>query len=373
MGIDRCACLRGALGLHGSPGLVIDGGSALTYTAADSRGYIIGGGISPGLSLRFSSMSEGTSELPLVDTVELDNCILKALDEGPLSTFARNTKEAMIVSTLNEVASHLRSVIKVWLNEVGRGNDDNTDSNDTNSDRIISVTGGSVDLISKLLKPNNGGIIESYKGQTDDFNIAREKFLLHVGVSAVLRDRIVINNDEMPETCKVVTKDTLKYYIGQRVAKHFDKPTKDGDFIYRGSVNKKYDINSDGEQWYEIAYDDKDREDVTEDILDDMITLYKKVGHKKRKKRSIEPKSKKRKVTGLQHEPKYYVGRRVAKNFGEEIYFGKISKYAAESSYWHVVYDDGDEEDYNEKDLRQALKLYEENCVKSDGSIVSNF
>ena len=67
MGIDRCACLKGSVTIHGPPLLVIDGGSAMTYTAVDAKGAIMGGGISPGLYSKFRSMSQDTGALPSLD------------------------------------------------------------------------------------------------------------------------------------------------------------------------------------------------------------------------------------------------------------------------------------------------------------------
>jgi len=53
---------------------------------------------------------------------------------------------------------------------------------------------------------------------------------------------------------------------------------------------------------------------------------------------------------------------RIAKKFLFKLYFGTIvSKRTDEqtdNTFWHVVYDDGDEEDYDESELDEALNLY---------------
>jgi len=49
MGVDRAAALYGARVHYGMPALVIDGGTAMTYSAIDGKGNIVGGGISPGV------------------------------------------------------------------------------------------------------------------------------------------------------------------------------------------------------------------------------------------------------------------------------------------------------------------------------------
>mmetsp|Transcript_7947 Transcript_7947/g.23553 ORF Transcript_7947/g.23553 Transcript_7947/m.23553 type:complete len:147 (-) Transcript_7947:281-721(-) len=63
-------------------------------------------------------------------------------------------------------------------------------------------------------------------------------------------------------------------------------------------------------------------------------------------------------------DPRKHIGSRVAKDFDGEMYFGKIASYDSDADgvdggLWHVVYDDGDEEDYEKKELRKSLKLYE--------------
>jgi len=80
MGIDRLVTLAASGYLYGWPALVIDGGTAITYTAADSNGHIIGGGISPGISTRFHSMHAATCSLPDIDMHQIDNRIQTALD-----------------------------------------------------------------------------------------------------------------------------------------------------------------------------------------------------------------------------------------------------------------------------------------------------
>lgn len=59
-----------------------------------------------------------------------------------------------------------------------------------------------------------------------------------------------------------------------------------------------------------------------------------------------------------------YVGKRVSKKFGKRNFFGEIKeKWFDEKDKnaprWNVKYDDGDEEDFDEKELANALKRYE--------------
>ena len=65
MGTDRLATLTGAVHLHGHPALVFDGGTATTYSATDSDGKILGGGIGPGIQSKFRSLTKDTGMLVL--------------------------------------------------------------------------------------------------------------------------------------------------------------------------------------------------------------------------------------------------------------------------------------------------------------------
>jgi hypothetical protein len=66
----------------------------------------------------------------------------------------------------------------------------------------------------------------------------------------------------------------------------------------------------------------------------------------------------------------FYLNKRVSKAFPmedndgklrDEIYFGTVDylKHADEPYLWHIQYDDDDEEEFDEKDMKVGLKLYE--------------
>ena len=66
LGIDRALSLLGAGLRYGFPVLTIDGGTALTFTGADSKRAFAGGAILPGLTLQRQALARGTSALPEV-------------------------------------------------------------------------------------------------------------------------------------------------------------------------------------------------------------------------------------------------------------------------------------------------------------------
>ncbi|MFM7424471.1 MAG: pantothenate kinase [Elainella sp.] len=63
LGLDRALAVVGAAAVYGLPSLVIDTGTALTFTGADATGHLVGGAILPGLRLQLRSLSE-TALLP---------------------------------------------------------------------------------------------------------------------------------------------------------------------------------------------------------------------------------------------------------------------------------------------------------------------
>jgi type III pantothenate kinase len=64
LGIDRAIALYGALKTYKSPALVIDAGTALTFTASNHTQAFLGGAILPGVSLQLRSLHEHTTDLP---------------------------------------------------------------------------------------------------------------------------------------------------------------------------------------------------------------------------------------------------------------------------------------------------------------------
>ena len=67
LGVDRLAAVCGAQDLFPEQNcLVIDCGTCINYELLDAQGIYHGGGISPGISMRFEAMHTFTARLPLV-------------------------------------------------------------------------------------------------------------------------------------------------------------------------------------------------------------------------------------------------------------------------------------------------------------------
>jgi len=67
LGPDRLAAAAGANALYPTTNvLCIDSGTAITYDLVTADGHYIGGGISPGIEMRFKALNHFTAKLPLV-------------------------------------------------------------------------------------------------------------------------------------------------------------------------------------------------------------------------------------------------------------------------------------------------------------------
>lgn len=105
LGIDRALAVWGAGEIWGWPVLVIDAGTALTFTGADVNHKLVGGAILPGLGLQLKSLTQNTAALP---EIELP-------DQIP-QRFALNTKGAIQSGVVCTVLAGVRNFIAAWWN-----------------------------------------------------------------------------------------------------------------------------------------------------------------------------------------------------------------------------------------------------------------
>lgn len=105
LGIDRAVALWGAISTLGSPVLVIDGGTALTFTGADETHCLRGGAILPGLRLQFQSLDRATAALPFLQKAGL---------EGLPDRWATSTERAIASGVIYGLLATLESFIRDW-------------------------------------------------------------------------------------------------------------------------------------------------------------------------------------------------------------------------------------------------------------------
>jgi type III pantothenate kinase len=112
LGLDRALALWAA-GIHyGWPCLVIDAGTALTLTGADSEGSLVGGAILPGLGLQAQALADHTALLPKVQWDPQD----------PLPPrWANDTVAAIRSGILHTLLAGLREFIADWRRRFPQG------------------------------------------------------------------------------------------------------------------------------------------------------------------------------------------------------------------------------------------------------------
>jgi len=445
MGVDRLASMKAVGHMIGYPALVIDGGTCLTYTAADANGKIVGGGISLGLLAKFGAISSNTSHAQGMEIAQESDTMLHAaadmVEAGkPLDFFARNTKQCIVSAVLHEYGLFLRGVIKSYLREIGVESGNAADTNGENAPKraVIIFTGGDGDLFSKLVSADSKILTPDPDLPPYEHKICNH--LMAFGIANVLKEKL---NEYKEESISEMD----KLLVGCRVAKEFQQPDEDGDHVYRGTISGSI---RDGktETSYLVLYDDVDCEELSLVEIHAALTLFAKVGEKivgtsvhkmvaqkknkafdaaskmedidvevkgvsEQNRSEAEAKAEKYKALQMQRadakaknaakaggekkgtpskrgssqssvpkskkpkkqDPKSYVNRRLCKYFGEnesDLFFGVIASYDEKVNFWHVDYDDGDEEEYDEDDVKQGLALYERNkdldpTLKSQG------
>src|SRR6267142_7273502 len=106
LGVDRIAAVCGAVEIFPNQDcLVIDAGTCTTYEFVDHAGNYYGGGISPGIAMRFEAMHHFTSRLPLVQPALL----------APL--VGDSTESSMQSGVINGVRAEVEGIIQKYVGQ----------------------------------------------------------------------------------------------------------------------------------------------------------------------------------------------------------------------------------------------------------------
>jgi type III pantothenate kinase len=106
MGVDRILALWGAGCTYGFPCLVIDSGTALTFTGADDNKKLIGGAILPGVKLQLQTLFFNTAALPEI----------KIISEMP-PRWAKKTSSAIQSGIIYTLIASIQDFTKDWLDK----------------------------------------------------------------------------------------------------------------------------------------------------------------------------------------------------------------------------------------------------------------
>lgn len=128
VGADRVADAVAAVRKYGGPVVVVDFGTATTFTVVSERAEVIGGVIAPGIKGSLDSLVAGAAKLPRIEL------------EDPGSVLAKNTvtnMQAGIIYGFGGLVEHIVAKIK---RELGR------------EDVFVVATGGLGEIIAKEAK-----------------------------------------------------------------------------------------------------------------------------------------------------------------------------------------------------------------------------
>jgi len=127
LGVDRLALASAAVCKYPDQNVVvIDLGSCLTYDFIDSKRNFHGGGISPGLQMRYKALNEYTDRLPLLDA------------EIPVSIIGNTTESAIHSGVVFGIINEIEGIVASYDNKY--------------SNLIVILTGGDSNFLLKQLK-----------------------------------------------------------------------------------------------------------------------------------------------------------------------------------------------------------------------------
>ncbi len=135
LGIDRALAMCGAGNHLGFPILVIDTGTALTFTSANQNQELIGGAILPGLGLQLATLANKTGQLPDIE-----------LPKKIPSRFAMNTTEAMQSGVIYTLLAGIKDFVETWWCEFPEGK--------------VMMTGGDSETIHAYLRSHYPNICD---------------------------------------------------------------------------------------------------------------------------------------------------------------------------------------------------------------------
>lgn len=108
LGVDRIALMSAAADQFPDRNvLVIDAGSCITYDFMNDKNEYLGGGISPGVEMRYKAMHAFTANLPLLEK------------ELPASMIGDSTKNAMHVGAVAGVLHEIDGFINHYVEKTG--------------------------------------------------------------------------------------------------------------------------------------------------------------------------------------------------------------------------------------------------------------
>ncbi len=140
LGIDRMVLASGATLLYpNSNRLIIDAGTCITYDFITQENLYLGGAISPGISLRYKSLNDYTSRLPLLQK------------EDTVILIGNSTNKSIHSGVINGLILEMDGFISQYFHKY--------------QDLTVILTGGDAEFLAKRLKnpifANSNFLLES--------------------------------------------------------------------------------------------------------------------------------------------------------------------------------------------------------------------
>ncbi|MCS6815294.1 MAG: pantothenate kinase [Cyanobacteria bacterium] len=111
LGIDRALAAYAAVETIGAPVLVIDGGTALTFTGVDGDRNLVGGAILPGLALQYRALAKATAMRSLPD---IDSDHLPLHNWNICDRWAQTTVGAIHSGVIHTLLAGIQAFVHDW-------------------------------------------------------------------------------------------------------------------------------------------------------------------------------------------------------------------------------------------------------------------
>lgn len=126
IGADRLANAIGVNAIYGSPAIVIDFGTAVTFDVVGENASYLGGVIAPGLASMTQNLAKRTALLPQIELSE------------PHRAIGKSTTEAMLAGAVFGYRGLIKEIISKLTSEMG-------------TTPVVVATGGDAELIARGL------------------------------------------------------------------------------------------------------------------------------------------------------------------------------------------------------------------------------
>jgi type III pantothenate kinase len=128
LGSDRLAASIGSYELYqNSNVLTIDAGTCIKYNFVNQQNQYLGGGISPGIQVKFKALNNYTSKLPLIN-----------FNQNSVELIGSNTQNSILSGVLNGTIAEVDGIISQYLNQY--------------PNLICIITGGDAQYLANHLK-----------------------------------------------------------------------------------------------------------------------------------------------------------------------------------------------------------------------------